>query len=168
MSQKVYQSLKAVFLSSYVRVGGVVTQVKFTGGQKTPKLITGKLITSDVALQKALESSPEYGKNWVRIVPPEGAPPETEPVKPVIIESKPEPKPIIPEPVIDLDKEEAKLEEVVAPVNVSGVKNAQQARNYLMANYKGLKFNTLMSKVGISEAAKKHNVVFPDWQYNEL
>ena len=62
MSQRIYQSLISVFLSSYVRIGQRNIPVKFTGGQSSPKQVNGKLITSDLALQKALESSPEYGK----------------------------------------------------------------------------------------------------------
>ena len=185
MSQRIYQSLISVFLSSYVRIGQRNIPVKFTGGQSSPKQVNGKLITSDLALQKALESSPEYGKKWIRIMPPHGAKTEED----ILTEKKivpPDPKKDIevapvkePEGTItkapnpaerdpqEIDPNDDLAEERQA-ISLSGISGAQGVRTYIMQNYKGYTFNDLKSTEKILQVAAKLNLRFPDWQYKTV
>lgn len=161
MSQRVYQSIRAIFLSSYVRLNGKLVQVKFTGGQRTPKRTNGKFSTNDPDMQRALETSPEYGKNWRRIIPPEGE----------IVKDRPPEMTIITEPEVKVQPPAADRVMVAtetSPLSISGLINAQQVKNYILENYTDrFKFKELMSKGQIYAAAKALNLIFPDWQYSE-
>jgi len=55
MARFVYQSLKFVTLSVYLKIEGRAFRVLFEGGQQTPQKICGKFITTDPVIQSALE-----------------------------------------------------------------------------------------------------------------
>ena len=52
-----------------VRVGSRVKRVSFVGGVKQPKRKGGQFVTSNIALQKALEARPDFGKKFICVDP---------------------------------------------------------------------------------------------------
>lgn len=170
MSLNVYQSLTAVYQLAFVRVNGRNVPIKFSGGQKSPKLIRGRFITTDAELQKAIENSPEYGKKWIRIVPPHGViAPVVPPDGNLELEQAPAEEQPPAEITVKVIKTDEPVAESPAPVksqSVPGIVNAQQAKEYLLRqNLEGVTFKSIMRKEQIYAAAVKFGFTFPDWDY---
>lgn len=174
----VYQSLKYAILSSYVKVNGVIENIVFSGGQLSPSRVNGKFITMDPDMQKALDKSPMYGVDWIRIDPKMVAPAKVnkqddgEP----ITERTPPPTlpPPLPPPYETGEIEENENTNVnpdtqtnapVTPTVITGLTNFQQVRQY-MKEQPGVNWNDIKSSVDCIAKAKAMNIQFPDWLHS--
>lgn len=158
----VYQSLRFQHLSSYVLIDGKPLQIVFQGGSTAPTLIRGMFSTDDAKVQRAMDNSPEYGKNWTRIRP---NPDQVKaPVPEKVKASTPPPPP--PPPVAPIpppaDQKPADLEDKPLVI-ASGVTGFQAARQYLKDNIPGVLWGDIQSQAGTIATAKANNIQFPDW-----
>jgi hypothetical protein len=61
---KKYQLLKSMSLLAWFKVMGKVVSVSFQGGTRRPYLVRGRFSTSDPLLQKAIEESGNFGREY--------------------------------------------------------------------------------------------------------
>ena len=129
MFRKTY-SVDAIEWKGLFVVNGVITPITFSGGkQGNGRKVKARYSTSDVNIQKAIESDQRYSKT-------------------VFFE-------VAYEEVKDEKQEE------VPGKKVYNFKKLQEAVNVLITEY-GEKPSNLTNKTRILEAAKKHQIVFPN------
>ena len=129
MFRKTY-SVDAIEWKGLFMINGVLTPITFSGGkQGNGRRIKARFSTSDVNIQKAIESDQRYSKT-------------------VFFE-------VAYEEVKDEKQEE------VPGKKVYNCNKLQEAVNVLITEY-GEKPSTLTNKAKILEAAKKHQIVFPN------
>ena len=129
MFRKTY-SVDAIEWKGLFVVNGVITPITFSGGkQGNGRKVKARYSTSDVNIQKAIESDPRYSKT------------------------------IFFEVAYEEVKEEKQDE--IPGKKVYNFKKLQEAVNVLITEY-GEKPSNLTNKTRILEAAKKHQIVFPN------
>ena len=129
MFRKTY-SVDAIEWKGLFVVNGVITPITFSGGkQGNGRRIKARFSTSDVNIQKAIESDQRYSKT-------------------VFFE------------VAYEEVKEEKQDEIPGK-KVYNFKKLQEAVNVLITEY-GEKPSNLTNKTRILEAAKKHQIVFPN------
>jgi hypothetical protein len=188
---KVYQSKQFINRSIYVMVDGVSKLVEFKGGQAYPKKIFGVFATDSVKVQKALESHLGYGKTFEliseekKVVKPQEVITLMEPKKntpePIVVEedvieetmedqaeeiqeeSQAEEVEETVEEVEETIQESPVVEERVGPREIFEIEKAQDAKLWLMNEFKNeFTHRQLANKDLILKAAKEKNVVFPN------
>lgn len=111
-------------------INGVLTPITFSGGkQGNGRRIKARFSTSDVNIQKAIESDQRYSKT-------------------VFFE-------------VAYEETKDEKQEEVPGKKVYNCNKLQEAVNVLITEY-GEKPSTLTNKAKILEAAKKHQIVFPN------
>lgn len=129
MFRKTY-SVDAIEWKGLFVVNGALLPITFSGGkQGNGRRIKARYSTSDVNIQKAIESDPRYSKT------------------------------IFFEVAYEEVKEEKQDE--IPGKKVYNFKKLQEAVNVLITEY-GEKPSNLTNKTRILEAAKKHQIVFPN------
>lgn len=129
MFRKTY-SVDAIEWKGLFVVNGALLPITFSGGkQGNGRRIKARYSTSDVSIQKAIESDPRYSKT------------------------------IFFEVAYEEVKEEKQDE--IPGKKVYNFKKLQEAVNVLITEY-GEKPSNLTNKTRILEAAKKHQIVFPN------
>lgn len=129
MFRKTY-SVDAIEWKGLFVVNGVLLPITFSGGkQGNGRRVKARYSTSDVNIQKAIESDPRYSKT------------------------------IFFEVAYEEVKEEKQDE--IPGKKVYNFKKLQEAVNVLITEY-GEKPSNLTNKTRILEAAKKHQIVFPN------
>ena len=129
MFRKTY-SVDAIEWKGLFVVNGALLPITFSGGkQGNGRRVKARYSTSDVNIQKAIESDPRYSKT------------------------------IFFEVAYEEVKEEKQDE--VPGKKVYNFKKLQEAVNVLITEY-GEKPSNLTNKTRILEAAKKHQIVFPN------
>lgn len=129
MFRKTY-SVDAIEWKGLFVVNGALLPITFSGGkQGNGRKVKARYSTSDVNIQKAIESDPRYSKT------------------------------IFFEVAYEEVKEEKQDE--VPGKKVYNFKKLQEAVNVLITEY-GEKPSNLTNKTRILEAAKKHQIVFPN------
>ena len=129
MFRKTY-SVDAIEWKGLFVVNGVLLPITFSGGkQGNGRRVKARYSTSDVNIQKAIESDPRYSKT------------------------------IFFEVAYEEVKEEKQDE--IPGKKVYNFKKLQEAVNVLTTEY-GEKTSNLTNKTRILEAAKKHQIVFPN------
>lgn len=129
MFRKTY-SVDAIEWKGLFVVNGVLLPITFSGGkQGNGRKVKARYSTSDVNIQKAIESDPRYSKT------------------------------IFFEVAYEEVKEEKQDE--IPGKKVYNFKKLQEAVNVLITEY-GEKPSNLTNKTRILEAAKKHQIVFPN------
>ena len=129
MFRKTY-SVDAIEWKGLFVINGVLTPITFSGGkQGNGRKVKARYSTSDVNIQKAIESDPRYSKT------------------------------IFFEVAYEEVKEEKQDE--IPGKKVYNFKKLQEAVNVLITEY-GEKPSNLTNKTRILEAAKKHQIVFPN------
>lgn len=160
---KTYQAIGWISIKKEIVINGKHIKILFTGGKRHPKKVFGTYQTDDKAIQKALESDPQFNKDY-RLMG------KKTPV---------EQNPSADEAIAFLKKENERLQrensELKAEINlmkkpeeekvrlVEGVTNAQQAKDYLVKEF-GHDPEKLKNKMLIMNASKKYKVAFPDWK----
>lgn len=51
-------------LYTSIMVNGKKVKLEFTGHQRAPKFVMGRIVISDPEVQKAMDNDPRYGKQW--------------------------------------------------------------------------------------------------------
>ena len=129
MFRKTY-SVDAIEWKGLFVVNGALLPITFSGGkQGNGRKVKARYSTSDVNIQKAIESDPRYSKT------------------------------IFFEVAYEEVKEEKQDE--IPGKKVYNFKKLQEAVNVLITEY-GEKISNLTNKTRILEAAKKHQIVFPN------
>ena len=129
MFRKTY-SVDAIEWKGLFVVNGALLPITFSGGkQGNGRRVKARYTTSDVNIQKAIESDPRYSKT------------------------------IFFEVAYEEVKEEKQDE--IPGKKVYNFKKLQEAVNVLITEY-GEKPSNLTNKTRILEAAKKHQIVFPN------
>ena len=129
MFRKTY-SVDAIEWKGLFVVNGLLLPITFSGGkQGNGRKVKARYSTSDVNIQKAIESDPRYSKT------------------------------IFFEVAYEEVKEEKQDE--IPGKKVYNFKKLQEAVNVLITEY-GEKPSNLTNKTRILEAAKKHQIVFPN------
>ena len=129
MFRKTY-SVDAIEWKGLFVVNGALLPITFSGGkQGNGRRVKARYSTSDVSIQKAIESDPRYSKT------------------------------IFFEVAYEEVKEEKQDE--IPGKKVYNFKKLQEAVNVLITEY-GEKPSNLTNKTRILEAAKKHQIVFPN------
>ena len=129
MFRKTY-SVDAIEWKGLFVVNGLLLPITFSGGkQGNGRRVKARYSTSDVNIQKAIESDPRYSKT------------------------------IFFEVAYEEVKEEKQDE--IPGKKVYNFKKLQEAVNVLITEY-GEKPSNLTNKTRILEAAKKHQIVFPN------
>ena len=129
MFRKTY-SVDAIEWKGLFVVNGALLPITFSGGkQGNGRKVKARYSTSDVNIQKAIESDPRYSKT-------------------IFFE------------VANEEVKEEKQDEIPGK-KVYNFKKLQEAVNVLITEY-GEKPSNLTNKTRILEAAKKHQIVFPN------
>jgi exosome complex RNA-binding protein Csl4 len=165
--RKVYEAVGYINLNKEIAVDGEYKEIYFTGGTLYPRRM-GRYATDDKAIQKALESAPEFGieyklvqagsKVFNKVQPNQSNAEQLEMLK---IKNQ--------ELMREVSELRAELknytkEKVSAPpTEVPGIVNGQQAKEYIVDTF-GVEADKLKNKMLIQNAAKKYNVTFPDWK----
>jgi len=118
----------------------VKKRISFTGGMRKPQRVNGKFTTADEKLQKAIESSPGYGKKFILM--------------------KGKGKGMI----ANAEKQAPKKDEGNEPIVAEEVKTISDAKNFLTDkdNDLGVKVSEVPNKEAILQKAKELNVEFPN------
>lgn len=126
--------------SKIFRLGSTNFRIDFTGGSITAEgVIPAKFDTSNIAYQAVIESSPEFKSGKIVIT------------QMIDIEED--------EPVI-IDAVNEKTNENTTSVNE--VRTAQDAREYLKANF-GVKQSELQNAESVRNKAAELHIEFPNW-----
>lgn len=133
---KVYQHAHLLSLTTPVKAGNKVVVVEFDGGNSYPRS-NGKYSTNDPEVQKALEESPRFKKDWHLLR-------ET---------SLEEEEPEVEEPA---GKDPEGEEEVI-----EGITTVQAAKDYLTKEY-GATSREVSNREKVLDYAASKNVVFKD------
>lgn len=141
---KIYQlTNNRVSLSTVIGVNGRAVPVEFTGGAASGNYkIPGKFGTSSEDLQKAMESSPAFGKDYT-----------------LLHEENPE---AIKEPVVAPAPESSDVADNIPSNELSEIKTNQAAKNYLMEKFPDLTPENLKNRAMILDVAKAKNIDFPN------
>jgi len=142
----------------FINIGEKSKEILFVGGRRYPQRSPGTFTTDDKEIQKALEEDKRFNVSYKLMENELPKPPtETERISKLEQENT------------DLRKENKELQEKLEKlegkkdeISVPEVMNAQQAREYLVKNFEQDPAK-LKNKLAITAAAKKLNVVFPDW-----
>lgn len=164
---KVYEVQGYLNLQKEIEVDGKIVAVNFTGGHRYPHK-SGTYATDDKKIQKALEARPEFKVEYKLVQVGNKK------------LNKSEQTTSINERVMELEKENERLQKLVSELNaqlqtksdtekpkelkiVHDVVNAQQAKEYLVKEFNHNP-DKLKNKMIILQAAKKYSVSFPDWK----
>lgn len=138
-----YQLTRYKDFTTYLAIDGNLLSIEFTGGFIVPFKYNGTFSTTDNKIAKALEESPNYNSEYIKITSLE-----------VTQENSVTVTPINP---IDPGKE---LEPVL------GITSGQKARAYLLSRFDELKSSDLRTNDIIIEVALTKGITFPDWELN--
>lgn len=152
---KLYKNTYGIFgmveQSTLIPAGNSRMRIDFTGGSVTVRGIEPATFTTDnLAVQKAIESSPLFHSGRIQLV------------KQYCIGETEAPA--------DSRRREQTADEAVPEagsilcVNYPDVRNVQQAREVLMAEPYGLTLGQLGNKEQIKAEAEKLNITFPNWK----
>lgn len=61
---KIYETIVHPLLFTSIMVNGKRIRLEFTGHQRAPKFVMGRIVVHDPELQKAMDNDPRYGKHW--------------------------------------------------------------------------------------------------------
>lgn len=144
--------------SLVLHIDGKDTRIEFKGGGRYPFKHGGVYITENPKIQNALEARRDYGRRF-RVVDSYMTRSEQEKQNREVLD--------------DLAKLPTKKAEPQEPIRkivessiktVDEVKNAIEARDYILKNFPGTVFKEVQSKTLILDFAKTHNVTFPNWK----
>lgn len=146
--EKTYQNLVCQNYGITLTINGVSTHINFSGGKRHPVISYGKYTTTDTETQKALESHPLFGKEWVL----EGASASTSVSDP--------------EPEIQINPESRIIHDTVTTGNARIVlepKNVQQMKEWLNKNM-NVPYSKMKLRDDVFNAAVELNIEFKNVQ----
>jgi len=186
MPLKVYETIGTLNRFMTAMIDGREVPVQFINGTRSPRLIRGHYSTGNKKIQKWLEESDGFNVRYrlTRSIPIPGETQiiEVEDGEPILPPHADDDKatgektPNVPDDVDDIaaiekpkevdkgvheDVHEEKTEVIVVGDEVP---NGQQARNYLLHNYKDLTFRDLKNNDMIIAKAKSLGVQFTSWE----
>lgn len=181
MPLKTYETIGILNRYYYEKIGDRYHTIEFRNGTAQPKLRQGTFQTSDKVVQNWLETNSDFNKKFrlVSVVPTAAEKlAETQPDEVDDDLAKTELPPTgsleddlgTAEPEVDNEVDEAPVQELNLPpkpeyIVVEDVFNGQQARNYLIENFKdGLTFRQLQNNGQIIAEAKKRFIQFNNWE----
>ena len=165
---KIYEAIGYLNISKQIFVDGKAIDIYFSRGMKNP-LRFGKYSTDDIKIQEALESCPEFNKEYKLIQIGKKVLNKEEMSKPIneqivdlklIIEDLKEENASLKNKIKTLEVKKKSEKEIVY---VKDVFNGQQAKDYLVKNF-DLDPDKLKNKMLIIMAARRKNINFPNWK----
>ncbi|HPS25399.1 MAG TPA: hypothetical protein PLB28_07460 [Bacteroidales bacterium] len=161
--KKTYQTLVCPQYGTYIEIGGARVRIEFKGGRNHPTPINGFYSTDDPSIISAMDSSKNYGKEWVCVNVTGEPEKSSKEVGETINPDKQPDQTAEPIPEINSPDNDEKNNELPTGNNgkqmITGINNAQQARDWLHNN-KGVPFTKLRNKTDILSSAEKLNIEF--------
>ena len=157
---KKYQLLKSMSILAWFKVGDKTVSAAFQGGTRRPYLVRGRFSTSDPELQKAIESSGNFGKEYfLEATFNDGILIEPQNEKPI---EKPKKKENEVEEMVEITPaEKTKKEDTNQTIDYPEIKTVKDAREKLLELYPDeLKPAQLPNKGAVLSKAKGKDITF--------
>ena len=139
-----------------VRIGKKMKRIEFKGGVSYPKRHGGAFITSNLAIQKALERRPDFGRKFKCVSSTKTRAEQEAENREVLAGLQ------IPDKPVAVKTEE--ITERSGKTTVPEVTKYQEAKNYLLTKFsEDLTINDVKSKVKVKAEAAKRDILFPNW-----
>lgn len=142
---KTYRAVRNLELHTYIEVQGKQVYIPFTGGSLSPRVSNGTYSTNNPLIQKALESSPRYKRDFICI----SASP--------IIEKKAQPQ----DQVIQDEAQEEEAQGETELKAIEDITTVQDAKDFLARELAGVSKASLTNKTKVLEVAAQHGYDFP-------